>query len=125
MPNYDSTLFSPPAPVALVTLRNPESGMMKVGVTMLLDTGADVTLLPQGVAEELGLSYSASSYELVGFEDRASLARAVRAEMLFLGLTFRGQFLLVEQDWGIIGRNVLNAISLTFDGPRLSWEKSS
>jgi hypothetical protein len=108
-----------------VTLRNPESGMMKVGVPMLLDTGADVTLLPQGVAEELGLSYSASSYELIGFEDRSSLARAVRAEMVFLGLTFRGQFLLVEQEWGIIGRNVLNAIPLTLDGPRLSWGKSA
>jgi hypothetical protein len=125
MPDYDSTRFSPPAPVALVTLRNPESGMMKVGVPMLLDTGADVTLLPQGVAEELGLSYSASSYELIGFEDRSSLARAVRAEMVFLGLTFRGQFLLVEQEWGIIGRNVLNAIPLTLDGPRLSWGKSA
>jgi hypothetical protein len=125
MSDYDSTRFSPPAPVALVTLRNPETGMMKVGVTMLLDTGADVTLLPQGVVHELGLSYLASSYELADFEDRTSLARAVRAEMLFLGLTFRGQFLLAAQDYGIIGRNVLNAVSLTFDGPRLSWEKSS
>ena len=91
---------------------------------MLLDTGADVTVLPQNVADELELNYSASSYEVTGFEDRSSLARAVRAEMLFLGLTFRGQFLLVEQDWGIIGRNVLNAVSLTFDGPRSSWGKS-
>ncbi len=62
MPNYDSTRFSPPAPVALVTLRNPEGGAMKAGVSMLLDTGADVTLLPQVVADELGLGYSASSY---------------------------------------------------------------
>ncbi|MDQ3746523.1 MAG: retroviral-like aspartic protease family protein [Acidobacteriota bacterium] len=108
-----------------MTLRNPESGMMKVGVSMLFDTGADVTLLPKGVAEELGLSYLSSSYELVDFEDRAGLARAVRAEMVFLGLTFRGQFLLVEQDYGLIGRNVLNTTSLIFDGPRLSWEKSS
>jgi hypothetical protein len=124
MPDYDSNRFSPPAPVASVTLRNPESGMMKVGVSMLLDTGADVTLLPQDAVEELGLNYSASTYELLDFEDRTSVAHAVRAEMIFLGLTFRGQFLLVEQGYGIIGRNVLNAISLTFDGPRLSWEKS-
>jgi hypothetical protein len=103
MPDYDSTRFSPPAPVALVTLRNPESGIMKASVAMLLDTGADVTLLPQGIANELGLSYSAGSYELVGFENRASIAQAVHAEMVFLGLTFRGQFLLVEQDWGSSG----------------------
>lgn len=123
MPDYDSTRFSPPAPVTLVTLRNPESGVMKVGVAMLLDTGADVTLLPQVVADELGLSYTADSYELVGFENRSSIARAVRAEVVFLGLTFRGQFLLAEQDWGIIGRNILNVVSLTFNGPGLSWEK--
>jgi len=123
MPDYDSTRFSPPAPVALVTFRNPKSGVMKASVAMLLDTGADVTLLPQGIADELGLSYSAGSYELVGFENSPSIAQAVHAEMIFLGLTFRGQFLLVEQDWGIIGRNILNVVSLTYNGPKLSWER--
>jgi hypothetical protein len=124
MPDYDSTRFSPPAPVARVTLRNPDSGDIKTGVMMLLDTGADVTLLPRVVADELGLSYSTESYELTGFDDRASMARAVRAEMVFSGLTFRGQFLLAEQDWGIIGRNILNVVSLTYNGPKLLWEKS-
>ena len=124
MPDYDSARFSPPAPIALVTLRNPESGATKAGIAMLLDTGADVTLLPQAVADDLGLNYSTSSYELVGFENSSSIAHAVHAEMVFLGLTFRGQFLLAEQDWGIIGRNVLNAVSLTYNGPKLSWERS-
>src|SRR4051812_40432847 len=124
MPDYDSTLFSPPAPVALVTLRNPDSGATKAGVAMLLDTGADVTLLPQFVAGELGLNYLPGGYELLGFGDRSSTARAVSAEMVFLGLTFRGQFLLAEQDWGIIGRNILNAVPLTYNGPRLLWERS-
>ena len=91
---------------------------------MLLDTGADVTLLPQSIVEEFGMGYSANGYELSGFEGHTSTARAVRAEMVFLGLTFRGQFLIIEQDWGIIGRNVLNAVSLNFDGPKQSWEKS-
>jgi hypothetical protein len=124
MPDYDSTRFSPPAPVALVTLRNPETGVMKAGVAMLLDTGADVTLLPHGVADELGLGYEAKSYELVGFETHASVSQAVRAEMVFLGLTFRGQSLIVEQEWGIIGKNVLNVVTLTYNGPKLSWERS-
>jgi len=124
MPDYDSTLFSPPAPVALVTLRNPDSGVTKAGVMMLLDTGADVTLLPRAVADELGLSHSAESYELTGFDERASIVRAVLAEMVFSGLTFRGQFLLAEQDWGIIGRNILNSVSVTHNGPKLSWERS-
>ena len=124
MPDYDSTRFSPAAPVALVTVRNPDSGVTKADVMMLLDTGADVTLLPRVIADELGMSHSTNSYELTGFDDRASVARAVRAEMIFIGLTFRGQFLLVEQDWGIIGRNILNSVSLTFYGPKLLWERS-
>lgn len=124
MADYDSAQFSPPAPVALVTLRNPESGASKAGVSMLLDTGADATLLPRVVADDLGLRYSTSNYELVGFNNSSGIAHAVRAEMNFLGLTFRGQFLLIEQDWGIIGRNILNLVSLTYDGPKLSWDRS-
>jgi hypothetical protein len=91
---------------------------------MLLDTGADVTLLPGRLVTDLGIGFHPTkSYELTGFEGQSSFAHSVRAEMIFLGLTFRGQFLTVEEDWGIIGRNVLNAVSLTFDGPHLSWNR--
>jgi hypothetical protein len=124
MPAYDSTLFAPPAPLAHVSLRNPESGATRTDVPMLLDTDADVTLLPRTPVEELGISVSSESrYELVGFEGQASLASVVNLEMIFLGLTFRGQFLLIEQEWGIIGRNVLNSVALILDGPRLSWNQ--
>lgn len=125
MPAYDSQNFSPPSPVALVTLRNPESGAVREAVPMLLDTGSDTTLLPGSVMTELGVAFlTDKSYELSGYEGQISMAYAVRAEMVFLGLTFRGQYLIIEQEWGIIGRNVLNALSLTFDGPRLTWGRS-
>lgn len=62
-------------------------------------------------------------YELMGFGGNISRARVVRLEMIYLGLTFRGQFLLIEQDWGIMGRNVLNTLPLFLDGPNLTWEK--
>lgn len=125
MPTYDSSRFNPPAPVALVSLRNLESGAAKADVPMLLDTGADVTLLPGSVMTGLGVALLPDkSYELIGFEGQESKAYAVRAEMIFLGLTFRGQFLIVEQEWGIIGRNVLNAVSLTLDGPNLKWDRT-
>ena len=47
MPAYDTRLFHPPAPLARVTLRNPETGKTVSDVPMLVDSGADVTLLPQ------------------------------------------------------------------------------
>jgi len=62
-------------------------------------------------------------YELVGFDGSVSLASVVRLEPIFCRRTFRGQFLLIDQAWGTLGRNVLNAVSLLFDGPRLVWDE--
>lgn len=122
MPAYDATLFDPPAPVAYVTLRNPDTGAVYSDVPMLLDSGADISLIPQTVVAQLGLTILPDrQYELIGIDGSISFAQAVRAELVFCRRVYRGQFLLVEQEWGILGRNVLNAVSLLFDGPRLLW----
>jgi predicted aspartyl protease len=124
MPAYDSTRFAPPAPVALVKLSSPATGMTKSDVPMLIDTGADVTLLPEAVVKELGLlEQSEQRYELIGLGKISSSSPAVVAEMIFADYIFRGQFLLVDQEWGIIGRNVLNLLTLVFDGPQRIWER--
>lgn len=47
MPSYNDQLFSPPAPIAKVTLRHPENETMATESSLLIDTGADVTLIPQ------------------------------------------------------------------------------
>ena len=47
MPAYDASRFNPPAPSATVTLRNQDNHKSVVDVPMLLDSGADVTLIPQ------------------------------------------------------------------------------
>ena len=91
---------------------------------MLLDTGADVTLIPREAAGPMGLTATpAQSYELVGFDGSITLAPVVQLELVLGRRAFRGQFLLVDQPWGIIGRNILNALSLYLDGPRLIWEE--
>ena len=45
MTEYESSGFEPPAPVAIVTSRNPDNGKLRTDVQMLLDTGADVSLV--------------------------------------------------------------------------------
>jgi hypothetical protein len=126
MPAYDHAWFDPPAPLALVTLRNPEGGATVTDVPMLLDSGADVALVPAGVLSSLGLApLAGTQYELVGFDGGTSRVDAVRLELVFCRRAFRGQFVLIDQSWGVLGRNVLNAIPILLDGPRLRWEELS
>jgi hypothetical protein len=124
MPAYDADLFSPPAPLAHVTLRNPTMGAVWSDVPMLLDSGADITLIPKAVLQRLALQVvSDKQYELSGFDGNVSLASVVRLEMVFCHRVFRGQFLLVDQACGILGRNILNAVALLLDGPHLVWDE--
>ena len=87
---------------------------------MLLDTGADVTLLPRSLVLAL-ISPDAKQYELEAFDGTKSTAPAIDAESSFLGKSFRGQFLLTGGWHGILGRNILNNLSLLFDGPSRNW----
>ena len=124
MPAYDASLFDPPVPMARVVLRNPATGAVWSDVPMLLDSGADVTLIPQAVRQLLALdAVAGKQYELEGFDGNVSQTSVVRLEMIFCRRTFRGQFLLVVQAWGILGRNILNAIVLLLDGPHLTWDE--
>ncbi len=124
MTQYEGSRFSPPAPLARVVLRNPSSGAARTDVPMLLDTGADVTLIQRAFVEQLGVSPDPNeSYELVGFNGTVSNAHVVLLHLKFLGRTFRGRFPLTDDSFGILGRNVLNCLSLVFDGPRLEWRE--
>ncbi len=124
MPAYDSVLFNSPAPLARVTLRHPSSGATVSDVPMLLDTGADVTLLPQASVERLGIRVDSNEgYELMGFDGSVSVAQVVEVDLLFLRRAFKGRFLLINQEWGLLGRDTLNHVSLLFDGLRLEWSE--
>jgi hypothetical protein len=120
MQAYDATRFDPPAPLASVTVASEQLGIVIPDVPMLLDTGADVSLLPRSLVASLA-SPDAKQYELEAFNGTKSSALAITAELRFLGKSFRGQFLLVEGWHGILGRNVLNNLSLLLDGPSRKW----
>ena len=124
MPAYDRTWFDPPAPLARVTLRNPDSGAAVPDVPMLLDSGADVTLVPGHILDLFGLTTIAGArYELVGFDGERRHVAVTRLELLFARRIFRGQFALSDEPWGILGRNLLNVVTVLLDGPNLTWDE--
>jgi hypothetical protein len=93
---------------------------------MLIDSGADITLLPSKSIEALNLSTDGNlSVQLEGFNGTRTTARGVHLDLNFLGKVFRGRFLLIDQEFGILGRNILNHFSLLMDGPNLMWREQS
>lgn len=120
MPSDESDLYSPPAPVAKVVLRNPANGLEVTDVALIIDSGADVTLLPSASVELLGIAVDTETqYELKRFDDTVTYSPAVYADVIFAQTTFRGGYLLIEQEVGLLGRDILNHFSLVLDGPRL------
>jgi Aspartyl protease len=126
MPSYDASDFDPPAPVARVALRNPDTGATVSDVSVLLDTGADVTLLPRTAVERLCVPpLPDQRYELMSFAGSKSFAPVVLLDLLSLQRAFRGRYLLIEAERGIVGRDILNHVTLLLDGPRQQWSEHS
>ena len=123
MPAYNSSNFRPPAPVALVTFRSPASNATVSNVPMLLDTGADVSLVPRDSIANIAV-FSGAEYELEAYDGARTTAPAVELVMQFLGKTFRGQFLAAGGDHGVLGRNILNNLSLQLNGPAQTWTET-
>jgi hypothetical protein len=123
MPSYDAVRYNPPAPIARVTLR-ASNGATVPDVLLLLDTGADITLLPRGAVTHLGINSDPSlQYELVGFDGNRTTTQAVDLDMIFLQKAFRGRYLLIDEDRGILGRDVLAGVALLLNGPGQEWSE--
>ena len=60
-----------------MAIHSRESGVTFSDVMMLLDSGADVTLLPQAAVDQLGvLPIPGQRYELVGFDGSTTSAKS-------------------------------------------------
>jgi hypothetical protein len=91
---------------------------------MLIDSGSDVSLIPESSVRLLGLeARGQKDYELMGFDGTRSVTKSVQCQLIFLRRAFRGAYLIVDGTTGILGRDVLNHLSLVLDGPRLSWRE--
>jgi predicted aspartyl protease len=110
-----SPSFRPPAPVLAVRVAAP-GREPAVGLQALVDTGADLSVIPRSTVDALALP-QVSSTRIQGVTGVAESA-PVHAAMLQIA----GAPELVEVvAWGdeaILGRNVLNRYVLELDGPR-------
>jgi len=124
MPSFDASSYDPPAPVAIVSLRGSGEDDLVRDIPLLIDTGADITLLPRWAVARLGIAPQPNiTYEIFDFEGGRSMAQAADLDMIFLNKAFRGRYLLTDELHGILGRDVLNSLRVLFDGPAQQWSE--
>ena len=60
-------------------------------------------------------------YDAVRYDPPAPVAQAVELDMIFLQRAFRGRYLLIDDDRGILGRDVLGGVAVLLNGPGQEW----
>jgi predicted aspartyl protease len=113
---YDASL-DPPAPVVPVRVAGP-LGEDAVMLPMLIDTGADCTLVPASIVRQLGLP----QIDVVGLTGvgGAKQRATVHAASIELGGVRWIARIVALPDEAILGRDVLNQAVVMLDGPGLA-----
>lgn len=111
--DYD-TGFEPPAPVIAVRVSAPDS-VDAILLPMLVDTGADCTIVPAAIVQALELP--ATDVVAVTGLGGAKLRATAHAALLNLGPAEVIAEVMAVEDEPILGRDVLNQLLLQLDGP--------
>lgn len=123
MTKYDES-YKPPAPIAQVQIRKIENGKRVKNISVLLDTGADISLLPRQSVESLEIKPLLNeSFNLEGFYGVEKSAKVYYFQVIFLNKRFTGNYCLIDEEIGILGRDILNQLSILFDGNNLVWKE--
>lgn len=121
---YDTT-YEPPAPTAKVIFTQVGAGpdAARIEAQMLIDTGADISLIPHAVVNAINATNSGRMMEVVSFDGHQSARPVVAASMQLGKYKMNVEFLLHDEGetTGVIGRNILNLLYVVLDGPTAVW----
>lgn len=112
---YDETNFSPAAPVLNVSLSTPINGQI-IRSLALLDSGADITAIPQWIAQQLQLRYVDEIW-VEGYEGIPKKTFVYSVKIIFDNL---GDLVIkaiaADSNSILIGRDILNRWSVFLKG---------
>ena len=115
---YDKDNFDPPAPVLEVSLSTPTlmSHSHIVKSLALLDSGADMTVIPQWIVQQLQLKY-VDKIPVAGYKGRSQPTFVYSVKIIFSNL---GDFIIraiaSDSENVLIGRDILNKWLLFLKG---------
>jgi predicted aspartyl protease len=121
---YKTDGFNLPAPVLEVSLSLPMTSGDIIKVPALLDSGADMTVIPRNVVQQLQLKY-VDEILAVGFDGIVKKTFVYSTKIIFDKL---GDFIIrvitSENDHALIGRDILNRWSVFLRGREKVFEIS-
>lgn len=112
--SFDAS-FDPPAPVLPVRFGGLDDDAPAAMLRMLVDTGADCTLIPARIAKSLRLPLI-DKIEIMGVGGK-TMAAPVHAARVRLGALRAIARVVALGDESLLGRDLLNRLVLTIDGP--------
>jgi len=115
---YDSDGFDPPAPVLETVLEF--SKKLRKSIRMQIDSGADLTCIPSHLVPTSGPIHFGTTY-VSGYDGAIAMRKTLFVSILFGEHRFDNvEVLPVESRTGLLGRDLLNALEVTLDGPARS-----
>ena len=118
--NYSDRFGGELAPVVSVEIYDETPN--EIATDALIDPGADITVIPQNVIAELG-PQKIGELEVGGYASEAETRSLYLVSISFNGKAFSHLPVIShDDDYVLIGRDILNRIFLTLDGPNTELE---
>ncbi len=110
-----SAEHQPPCPVLPLRLAAPQGGA-GIAVVALVDTGADLTLIPENLARTLDLPV-VSRVRIEGILGAAESVEVLAASVELAGRSFLTEVVGFGRE-SIVGRSLINRLVLRLHGPK-------
>jgi len=125
--DYDTERFEPPAPVITINLQNPWKPELKESWYALLDTGSDISAIPNQFLQKLQLiPYTTTEIQSATHNRRQPEYRPkVLLDLEFpdFGISFtKIPVVVLSIDEALIGRELLNGLDVNLQGPKNSFD---
>lgn len=116
--------YFPPAPILIVAFALRDESPVMRNIKALVDTGADTTLVPTRLIEDLDAPYQYSGMMRAFVSDSLRRVSVHTIDILIGNIRFPA-IDVISDDAGeqvILGRNFLNKMRIVLDGPKSSLE---
>ncbi len=116
--HYSDEFSNPPALILPVALLAPGGGGVTMRCRGKLDTAADLSVLPRACIGKLKLvAFNTLTIRQTGREEKSYLV-----EIVVEGRRYWVEAITHERPYALIGRDILNEVTLIADGPKERFE---